>query len=693
MYFARRTPFVGREGEMARLRSFLDQPAPFLWWLVTAPGGAGKSRIGLELCLEKAGDGKGWHAGFLAWADKASWSSWQPDRPTLIVVDYAQTRAERLGEVIRTLGRTLGGRRDLRHPVRLLLLERSADRTWLDRLEGGAGETDGVLTREYRHEEPLPLPDLDDEALAEVIAAMAGGKAHLARDAVGLLKGIDPDSRALFAAFLGDALARGEDPRAWDKAALLGHVLQHERSVWRKAGATEEDRNLLMLATLTGGFHLEWYGHPALKPLLDRLPSPEDPQAANRYRAMAGIPAVENVLPGLVPDILGEQFILDHFDTGHLATRETRVRPWLDCAWHLAPWTTWPTLDRMVVDFGNEAGLPAFLHPPAVPGDGAVAWAMLAVNATARLGPTKSETATRVYRDLASLAEKQPGEPALREPQAQAAVNLIHGLGATDPAAARGLYGRLEELARDHPGEPALREAQAQAAVNLINGLGATDPAAARGLYDRLEELARGHPGEPALREAQAKAAFNLILDLGAMEPAAARGLYDQLEELRRNHPGEPALREEQAQAAVNLIRGLGATDPAAARGLYGRLEELARDHPGEPALREEQAKAAVNLIYDLGATDPWAARGLYDRLEELARGHPGELALRENQARAAIVITLYAAGTDDFSVLDGIRPRLGPLKADMARLIEQVGDHLPAELIAGLKNLLALDD
>lgn len=117
-----RVRFVGRKDELAALKKFLlaERSQPFAWWLITGGGGAGKTRLALELCHYAYR--RGWQVGFLAdgfKADVAPLNTWCPQVPTLIVADYVM---KRVGE-IRTLAARLARRDDL-PPVHLLLLER-----------------------------------------------------------------------------------------------------------------------------------------------------------------------------------------------------------------------------------------------------------------------------------------------------------------------------------------------------------------------------------------------------------------------------------------------------------------------------------------------------------------------------------------------------------------------------------------
>jgi hypothetical protein len=120
-------PFRGREAELAGLAQWCDSAEEFDVRLLVGPGGQGKTRIGRQLVHLRAE--VGWAAGFLA-ADLPG----QPldltaiadtAAPTLLVVDYAETRT---GQITRLL-HTLEGAADV-GPVRILLLARSAGQWW-----------------------------------------------------------------------------------------------------------------------------------------------------------------------------------------------------------------------------------------------------------------------------------------------------------------------------------------------------------------------------------------------------------------------------------------------------------------------------------------------------------------------------------------------------------------------------------
>ena len=62
-YRADVVPLIGRDGAMADLRRWLDDPAALSVRVLVGPGGRGKTRLALELAREIAKDG--WLAGFV----------------------------------------------------------------------------------------------------------------------------------------------------------------------------------------------------------------------------------------------------------------------------------------------------------------------------------------------------------------------------------------------------------------------------------------------------------------------------------------------------------------------------------------------------------------------------------------------------------------------------------------------------
>jgi hypothetical protein len=307
-YGAQRVPIAGRDAELKTLGDFLHTDAHFAWWLMCGPAGAGKSRTALECCLRALRDQPTWQAGWLADSDAfTEWSTWQPKAPTLIVIDDASRVAEETRQMIVALFR----RRDtLAHPVRVLLLEREASGNWLERLTGSGADRHSLDASRYGN--PLELHGLQAEDLWSIVHAIVEQKKDAApvdRDrTVAALEKIDPLKRPLFASFVADALVAGRDIGQWDQKELLESVLKTDMDQqWQPAGVTEEDKNLLAVATLADELPLTVLKDP---PVAGWLPTPRA-YSPDRCRVMCGRSS-DAVLNPLTPDILGEFFVLEH---------------------------------------------------------------------------------------------------------------------------------------------------------------------------------------------------------------------------------------------------------------------------------------------------------------------------------------------------------------------------------------------
>ncbi|MFE1555439.1 hypothetical protein ACFW6V_10645 [Streptomyces sp. NPDC058734] len=139
--------FFGRREELRQLRSWCTGQGPAVR-LLTGPGGQGKTRLALELvrsmCAETPVEGGRWACGFLeSTADPQAVKSLleQAVRPTLLVLDYSETRrrpsADQLSQVEELARAAASARHDT--PVRLLLIARSVG-DWWDQVQTNAGE-------------------------------------------------------------------------------------------------------------------------------------------------------------------------------------------------------------------------------------------------------------------------------------------------------------------------------------------------------------------------------------------------------------------------------------------------------------------------------------------------------------------------------------------------------------------------
>ena len=133
--FTHSIELVGRETELDDLRGWLRKESAISVRVLTGSAGYGKTRLALELIEEMAP--QGWCAGFLTRAELKRFrvqhdlAGWGWNAPILAVVDYASASARDLHAWLKELeDHAVWEDADSRnrYPLRLLLLERQAER-------------------------------------------------------------------------------------------------------------------------------------------------------------------------------------------------------------------------------------------------------------------------------------------------------------------------------------------------------------------------------------------------------------------------------------------------------------------------------------------------------------------------------------------------------------------------------------
>jgi len=633
-----RIPFTGRQKELEFLQIFLDDKKPFMWCALIGSGGMGKSRLSLEFCLRNAGL---WRVGFLpAKHGFTHWADWQPDQPTLIIVDYASGRAKELNSIITSLQ---GRMQEFEWPVRIIILEREAQGNWWDDFIGTG--SDKYAIQEVKYKEPLELKPMSKDDIWNMMCFVINEYNRPIPDKQETLKTlgkIDPEYRPLFAVMAAEAIAIGEDIRAWDKTRLLEEWLKREEEkVWKPANVTPVDKHLLALATMVGGFPKE-----KLKERHDKVQLPElDRFSENhfdkkRFESITG-QEINDTIPPLEPDIIGEFFVLSYLDPENYGDKEI-VNNMRLLAWEISPYNFGFFLFRAVNDFHNHPVLPLLIKKADSNREQRFYWAqsiIALIISYDRAGELIQ--AHKLYEQLVYLATTYPDEPALREEQAKGAYSLIYAYSRSGKLiTAIQIHEQLVSLAISFPDEPAIREMQATSEASLILAYSSTGKLSqARILYEQLVSLAADYPDEPAIRKAQAIGIVSMIISFGIVdELTSAHILHDQLVSLAADHPKEPCIRENQALGGVALINAYGRNDMLNhAQELYEKLVILASSHPDELIIRDSQAKGAINLIYDYGRNGKLIkAYKLYVQLVSLATSHPDEPVIREDMARGA---------------------------------------------------------
>lgn len=327
-YTQRITNFLGREEEINSLKEFYNSEKSFYWWLLTGQGGAGKSRLALELCIELRQLNV--NCGFISFSQikDVNWNNWYPEVPTLYIVDYVAN------EYMIALNwiQYLTNRTDFQLPIRILLVERESDGNWWK-----AFTNDIVASSSLYKITPLNIEGLPVEKLIKLVKEIAISKNNdlyiEEKDLEKVLINSDALQRPLFAMFVGIALAYGQHVRDWNQHDLLDFYLaQEERNIKNTFSHCDDKtiyhhKNILILATISYGIT-----DSQLNNIFDLniswLPNRDTFNNA-LYLSLSGNSKLDTsinsihiayhegeinsvILSPLMPDIVGEYFVLKH---------------------------------------------------------------------------------------------------------------------------------------------------------------------------------------------------------------------------------------------------------------------------------------------------------------------------------------------------------------------------------------------
>ena len=347
-FASRSATLAGRTEEQLALSAFLHSEAMFYWWAIVGEAGVGKSRLALESCLGVPED---WNVGFVRDTDKEALLEFVPDRPTLLVVDYAAARADWLGRLLISLADRSTADWDR---VRVLVLERTVLAKWYEAATCQHRYHDSLRIMSARYAEPLELGGLSRDATRLLIAEVVSGpgdppNSTLIEDLVDRAFELDPAGRPLFSLvaaleFLDPQLGGGSRD-----TVLRGLVSR--RNAQNAADKPLASTVLELATTALGGIDAQGYltlkageAAPFALPALSDLP-PAD---------------IDRALGGMVPDILGEMWILD--ELGSAGARASACKAALDVAWTYSPTRYAAFVDRAARDHPFHKQLLALLN-------------------------------------------------------------------------------------------------------------------------------------------------------------------------------------------------------------------------------------------------------------------------------------------------------------------------------------------
>lgn len=494
-YGTRYVEFQGRQDELAQLDAFLNSERMVSWHLITGSGGQGKSRLALEFCLQVGG---AWRTGFLGTHTSfASWEDWLPDQPTLIVVDYVARRGETVGKAIR---HAAANQNNFEFPVRFLLLERDmpSDAEWVKNFWGTGGSEQFRLEDARHQEQALTLSDPGPDELWTIMQGMNTDLDKSRRDeCLEKLSTIDTETRALYAAFLGEALTEYEDALNWDTTTLSKNILHRDQDNFWPDGDIHKDKNLLALATMTGGVPLD---------VLDAvhgtnlMPTPDDEAVFDRQLLMSGRASDDQFLP-LEPDILGELFVLETLripalKRPHEIKRHDNLRT---LAWHYEPKGMLNFLEHCARDFPSHETLKTLSLPLNDPNIHPIniANSMLAITSTAGHLWRAGEVELLIkHAQALCQAFQNNAHASIRNGAALATPPLYQALEETGQfRSAEELSDGLSRLADKYPDETLIQAPKAIVMIKLmLSEMRHGTPANAQAFLDEAVAIARRFP-------------------------------------------------------------------------------------------------------------------------------------------------------------------------------------------------------
>jgi len=185
-------PLLGRDSAVQDLQHWIARDRDVSVRVLTGGAGRGKTRLALEIVRKASQDG--WLAGFVEQGEldrfrtQQNVAEWAWDKPTLIVVDYAASRADQLRDWIGEL--VDASIESARPPLRMLLLERQAQRAigWLASVFGhDHDDRSRAAISLLDPPEPVELAAIDDIASRRQIFAtlLARKRADLTAPALG----------------------------------------------------------------------------------------------------------------------------------------------------------------------------------------------------------------------------------------------------------------------------------------------------------------------------------------------------------------------------------------------------------------------------------------------------------------------------------------------------------------------------
>ncbi len=329
-------PFHRRRDELEELREWCEHERPVSVRLLTGAGGMGKTRLALQICQEER-DG-GWRSGFVkreadARPEAAARSLISDGGPTLVVIDYAETRRDLLVPLFRKL---LDAEES--GPFRIILLSRRRE-DWWKHLKAAPGRVGELISGSATSHRALgPLATKTEHRIESYRTAAESFAAKLEKDIPSSLpEDIDAEYFKPVLMLHMTALGAVEGVHLKSEDGILNWVLDRERKFWQnQAAARSLDENLVdgigrAMATFTmgGGSVNENTAIDLLGRLKDFSGVPR-PTLRSVARLLHDTYPGESWIDPVQPDILGEHLIERELEDGRQEIFELVFGPQTD---------------------------------------------------------------------------------------------------------------------------------------------------------------------------------------------------------------------------------------------------------------------------------------------------------------------------------------------------------------------------
>lgn len=620
--------FLGRDNDIDMLHHFVGDLSmcgerhAFRWMILTGEGGIGKTRLAYHF-TRKVLDSSRWKTGKLDFSDIPSHEDmrkWRPGQPTFIVIDYAQTHPEKIGELMRMLSHNA---KFFDFPIRLLLLERRAEAAWTDKLLPNDGNRAMVLEHCFGAENISGRqlsPLLDRDIIALMTARFCRSNIPPPSDDTLLTAARQIDNsrvpRPLFAAAAAEALIAAQYTNratpALDRETVLNGIIERERQLrWQKvegvsAPKLRQYEVLLALATYVQGFDFSNLDEVCrLDKRLERwLPEPPPHHIPALITAMGGD---EEALPQLEPDILGEFFLLKQLEVlkGHgvslLAAGVVinQPRPVI-------------TLLRVLQDFPDLFPHHLLIQVLRDAENKHVAEAMAWISPDYVSDAVKRGLLFNLFEffDALTAARLFFNSSIIAFQESKSIFNVITRAGALGNwSLVDSMLIRFDALREAFPSNQGFAQDLASVLFNITNHACAEDNwKLVDAMLTRLDTLRKAFPANCEIALDEGKTAFNIANYVcEANNWKQVDSMLARIDALRLAFPNYEELVLQEIKVAVNVIHYAGKAGlQTLVDAMLVRINTLRQTFPNHNEIAYQEAIAALNITNNAGAAGKW---------------------------------------------------------------------------------------